>query len=165
MKLVSLAESKAKPCVPWEWGDKRGRIFPGTNMLEGMEHLVRTTKLPGGLVGVALAAPQVGLFYRCFVIALPGQPARWVFNPRITWASPRSVDAVEGCLTVPGEKFVVSRARSLSLSGQHEDGRDFTWKRCNGLLARIIQHEVGHLDGVCVKDFAKPVTVHQAGAV
>jgi peptide deformylase len=41
----------------------------------------------------------------------------------------------------------------------------FKWAACKGLLARIIQHEVGHLDGVCIKDFAVPVTTHTVKGV
>lgn len=162
MRLHHLNEIRGKVSTPWDFSEGGRVSLPGQSTLEGMDALARRP-LPNGLVGVALAAPQVGIFKRFFVIAMPGQPARWVFNPVVTWVSPRKVSAVEGCLTVPGEKFVVLRHRALSLAGQHEDGRAFTWKRCDGLLARIIQHEIDHLDGICVKHFAPPVTVHRAG--
>lgn len=155
VKLVTLAESKAKPCKPWEFSE-----LPGRMMLDDMLRLLRSTLLPGGLVGVALAAPQAGIYRRFFVVAPPGAKVKWVFNPTLTVTSAKMVEEVEGCLTVPGQKFLVKRPKTVALAAFDENGEAFTWEHCAGLLARIVQHEMDHLEGRCVKDFAQPVTTH-----
>ncbi len=169
MRLLTHAELKANPntCTPFEFLSENesgaGRAMGIRSTLDAMEDLLRSTKLPDSLVPVALAAPQVGIFKRFFVIAFPGQPARWFFNPKVTVLTHRMESNVEGCLSAPGERFLVERFRSVALTAQDETGKPFTWGACKGLLGRIIQHEMGHLDGVCIKDFAPHVSVHRAG--
>lgn len=94
--------------------------------------------------GCGLAAPQVGIPIRFFVMQYEGNTYR-IFNPEIHDMRGRSID-FEGCLSIPGINANVIRARCLTLTGLDEnmkpisvDARDF--------LARIIQHEFEHLDG------------------
>lgn len=162
MKALSYDELKAhgRICTPWDF-ERDGDL--DRQVMEDMVGLLLNTKLPNGLVPVALAAPQVGIFKRFFCIAVPGQPVRWVVNPKMTLMTAKRIAHVEGCLTAPGEKFLVERFRSVAVSAFDHYGEPFTWSACKDLLGRIVQHEVGHLEGVCIKDFAPHVTEHRAG--
>lgn len=162
MRLVSYKETKDNPCTPWDF-ERDGML--DRQVMEDMVGLLLKTKLPNGLVPVAMAAPQVGIFKRFFVIAPPGQVVRWVVNPTLTVLSAKRTQEIEGCLSVPGDKFVVERARSVSLSGFDHYGKPFTWGACKGLLGRIVQHETDHLVGRCILDHGTPVTEHRAAGV
>lgn len=162
LKALSFDELKAtaRPCTPWNF-ERDG--FLDRQVMEDMVRVIINTKLPGGLVPVALAAPQVGIFKRFFVIACPGETVRWVVNPVVELLTAKRDSHIEGCLTVPGEKFMVDRFRSVSLCAFDHHGEPFKWAACKGLLGRIIQHEVDHLEGYCIKDFGRRVTTHRAG--
>ena len=105
--------------------------------------------------GIGLAAPQVGIEKRILVIDLdienPATPPHVFINPEIT-ASSASIDTYEeGCLSIPGVYLDVIRPTSIKLSFRDEMGRP---KKMNadGLLARCIQHEVDHLNGILFVD-------------
>ncbi len=101
--------------------------------------------------GYGLAAPQVGVGYRVFVIR--GTPNYALFNPRIVNVSGGEVEAIEGCLTFPGMGISVKRHRIVRLRFQMPNGETET-KNFHGLSARVIQHEIDHLDGVLMFDRA-----------
>ncbi len=105
--------------------------------------------------GIGLAAPQVGLKKRILVIDLnfedPNAPPNVFINPEIISTS-ASVDTYEeGCLSIPGVYLNVVRPSSIKLSYRDEMGRP---KKMNaeGLMARCIQHEIDHLNGVLFVD-------------
>jgi len=105
--------------------------------------------------GIGLAAPQVGIDKRILVIDLdienPTTPPHIFINPEIT-ASSASIDSYEeGCLSIPGVYLDVIRPSSIKLSFRDEMGRP---KKMNadGLLARCIQHEIDHLNGILFVD-------------
>ena len=105
--------------------------------------------------GIGLAAPQVGVQKRILVIDLnfeaPESPPNVFINPEII-SSSASVDTYEeGCLSIPGVYLNVVRPSSIKLSYRDEMGRP---KKMNadGLMARCIQHEIDHLNGVCFVD-------------
>ena len=105
--------------------------------------------------GIGLAAPQVGVQKRILVIDLnfedPDSPPNVFINPEII-SSSASVDTYEeGCLSIPGVYLNVVRPSSIKLSYRDEMGRP---KKMNadGLMARCIQHEIDHLNGVCFVD-------------
>ena len=107
--------------------------------------------------GVGLAAPQVGIRQRLFVVELPadeeaGLPAETyiVFNPVIVKSSGEHV-GIEGCLSIPGYVGEVARAEQVTLKGIDEAGRPVRHK-ADGYLARVFQHEIDHLDGVLYTD-------------
>lgn len=162
MRLVSLEESKAHPCTPWDF-EKDGHL--DRQVMEDMVRVLISTPMWPGLVSVAMAAPQVGIFKRFFCVAIPGRPVRWVVNPSMHELTDKTSDSVEGCLTVPGQKFIVPRLKSVRLIGQDEKGAPIQWAACKDLLGRIVQHEIGHLDGLCIKDFGRPCTEHRANGV
>jgi len=103
--------------------------------------------------GVGLAAPQVGVSARLFV-ANPachegGQEQVYV-NPRIVSREGSDVFE-EGCLSVPGVNCKITRSAEATVRATGLDGGEFV-TRADGLLARIFQHEIDHLDGVLIAD-------------
>jgi peptide deformylase len=110
----------------------------------------------GGLMndalGVGLAAPQIGLSQRLLVYRV-GQDAPLValVNPEIEWRSGDEEPAEEGCLSIPGIAVDVERAVYVRVRAQDEAG-DERVVEASGLEARVIQHEIDHLDGVLILD-------------
>jgi len=105
--------------------------------------------------GIGLAAPQVGIHKRLLVIDLnfedPNAPPNVFINPEIISSSASLDTYEEGCLSIPGVYLNVVRPASIKLSYRDEMGRP---KKMNadGLMARCIQHEIDHLNGVCFVD-------------
>ena len=105
--------------------------------------------------GIGLAAPQVGIQKRLLVIDLnfedPNAPPMVFINPEIISSSATLDTYEEGCLSIPGVYLNVLRPSSIKLSYRDEMGRP---KKMNadGLMARCIQHEIDHLNGVCFVD-------------
>jgi peptide deformylase len=109
--------------------------------------------------GVGLAAPQVGIGKRIFVYDWTdseGVRTRGVAaNPEL-WISPLPIgvpeeDEEEGCLSIPGERFALKRAERAILRAQDERGEHYELE-ASGWLARILQHEFDHLDGILYAD-------------
>ena len=104
--------------------------------------------------GVGLAAPQVGISSRVFVVDVTpggGERLRRAFvNPVIVERSGTSV-AEEGCLSIPGVRADVKRAARIVVEASDESGTPFRLD-AEGLVARAIQHETDHLDGVLFVD-------------
>jgi len=109
--------------------------------------------------GIGLAAPQVGASIRLVVIAaVPDDeegenvgPPLTLLNPEITWSSKDTVSYDEGCLSVPGITEAVDRPRAIRLRYRDMEGQDHE-RDAEGLLARVVQHEMDHLDGVLFVD-------------
>jgi len=96
--------------------------------------------------GVGLAAPQVGVSKRVFVVQEPeGEPMCFV-NPKILEAEGRE-EAEEGCLSMPRVYAQVPRATRLKVRAQDALGEEFEMEALD-FLARIIQHESDHIDGI-----------------
>jgi peptide deformylase len=107
-------------------------------------------------VGIGLAAPQVGIGLRLMVVdEEKGRGPRVLVNPEVTDQGGR-VLAEEGCLSIPGIFAPVERAEWLHLKARDENG-DPVSLEARGLLARVIQHEIDHLDGVLFIDRVEPV--------
>ncbi len=101
--------------------------------------------------GIGLAAPQVGLRQRFFVYDLPDDPGqRVLINPVIT-GSDGEWTYDEGCLSVPGQYFEITRPKQIEVSGRDLDGNEVSFE-ADELLARLVQHELDHLDGVLLLD-------------
>lgn len=111
--------------------------------------------------GVGLAAPQVGVAQRIFVIEIPvdeGDARRErfaVINPVLDQRDGKD-SAEEGCLSMPGIYEDVTRAESLRLRAVDEHGKAFE-RLVTGYLARAVQHENDHLDGVMFTDRLSPL--------
>jgi len=111
----------------------------------------------GGLMhdalGVGLAAPQIGISQRLLVFRV-GQDAPLValINPEVEWTSKGDEDiAEEGCLSIPGVGVDVERPVHVRVRAQDEYGEP-RMIEASGLEARVIQHEMDHLDGVLILD-------------
>ena len=105
--------------------------------------------------GIGLAAPQVGVRKRLFVYDEPESCGRGVIlNPVITGSDGTWIFE-EGCLSVPGYSWDIERPRRIALSGVDLDGNEVTVE-ADDLFARLIQHEIDHLDGVLLTERLDP---------
>lgn len=108
--------------------------------------------------GVGLAAPQIGVSQRIIVIDVhePEIPPFGLVNPRIVQASAETARDEEGCLSIPGLRDVVERPARVVVEGLDVDGQ---LRRIDAgdLLARALQHEIDHLDGILFIDRLSPL--------
>jgi len=108
-------------------------------------------------LGIGLAAPQVGVSLRLIVVdAEQGKGPMALVNPVITERRGQ-VTGEEGCLSLPGIFGEVVRAEWVNVTAQDRDGRALAFG-ARGLLARVIQHEIDHLDGILFIDRLDTVT-------
>jgi len=101
--------------------------------------------------GVGLTACQVGKNIRMFVIAKELSKKQIFINPEIIRISTKTNTVEEGCLSLPGIFSQIKRPASLKIKAIDENGKKFKLKAKN-LLARAIQHEIDHLNGILVVD-------------
>ncbi len=100
--------------------------------------------------GVGLAANQIGRLKRIFVAAY--EDAEYaIVNPVIEGRSETTEKDIEGCLSIPGTWVEVERSLAVTVTGQDPSGTPVHIE-AEGLLARIFQHEIDHLDGVLILD-------------
>ena len=125
------------------------------------EDMVETLRDSGG---VGLAAPQIGESIRMIVVEYPeddsveDSPMKTykVINPEIIWRSEETVTGSEGCLSIPGYVGNVERNESIKVKGLSVFGRPLKIN-ASGWLARIFQHEIDHLEGICYIDRATEI--------
>ena len=110
--------------------------------------------------GLGLAAPQVGVD-RALVVIDVGEGLIELVNPRIVSAE-GSVTAVEGCLSLPGMFGEVPRAEKVKVEGLDGNGHR-VWIEGEGMLARALQHEIDHLEGILFIDKATSLTIEDDG--
>ena len=111
--------------------------------------------------GVGLAAPQVGVRKRLFTYDLhEGEGPGVVINPEIVERD-GEVLSEEGCLSVPGYRFEIVRSERVTMRGLDLDGNEIVLAG-DDLLARMIQHEIDHLDGVLLLDRVEPEVRREA---
>jgi peptide deformylase len=119
------------------------------------------------LNGAGLAAPQIGVQLRVVIFGVTSNPRypdveevpdTVLINPEITPLSDEMEEGWEGCLSVPGMRGWVPRFRRLRYKGFDENGKPFK-REVEGFHARVVQHEVDHLDGVLypmrIRDFTR----------
>jgi len=107
-------------------------------------------------VGIGLAAPQVGISLRLIVISdEEGRGVQALLNPTIVDRG-GEVTGEEGCLSIPGVFAPVTRAAWIKVEARSVDGRPLTLD-ARGLRARVLQHEIDHLDGVLFIDRVDPM--------
>jgi len=115
-----------------------------------------TLKIIGNMIetmlannGVGLAAPQVGISKRIFVArtALKKDGALVLINPVITYKSSEKERGEEGCLSFPGVFLNIKRSKEIEVEGRDVNGKKVVIQT-NGISARILQHEIDHLDGI-----------------
>ncbi len=111
--------------------------------------------------GIGLAAPQVGVSKRLFIVGLDDEPLRIFINPRIVASSEETCEYEEGCLSFPGLYFGVVRPSAVDIEAFDIHGKPFKLS-ADGLLARVIQHEYDHLDGILFIDRVSPAKRRRA---
>jgi peptide deformylase len=103
-------------------------------------------------LGVGLAATQLGVMHRVLVYQVGGDaPLAALINPEVEWSSQEAETFEEGCLSLPGIHVDVERPVHVRVRARDEHG-DEIGIEASGLEARVIQHEVDHLDGVLILD-------------
>ncbi|MCX6766473.1 MAG: peptide deformylase [Candidatus Moranbacteria bacterium] len=102
--------------------------------------------------GVGLAAPQVGSDLRICTIAADDE-VYVLINPKIKSSSRKKDIFEEGCLSFPGKFFPVERPINVKVQARDRGGKKVKIK-ADGLFARVLQHEIDHLDGILVIDRA-----------
>ena len=112
--------------------------------------------------GVGLAAPQIGKSIRLLVYDA-GDGLQALINPVILKMRGEQLEPEEGCLSIPGLRGVVKRASEISVKGLDRNGSPVRL-RVSDFEARVIQHEVDHLDGILFIDRADPATLHMIAA-
>lgn len=105
--------------------------------------------------GVGLAAPQIGRSIRMFVVKADDGVERVFINPQIVATSSEQVTYEEGCLSIPKLYEDVVRPERITIQARNEKGRRFNLE-ADGFLARVIQHEYDHLEGILFIDRISP---------
>ena len=100
--------------------------------------------------GIGLAAPQVGISLRLFIISLDGsrENVKVYVNPTVT-PTGELYSIEEGCLSVPGIYTKIRRYKKCSVTAMDLDGKEFT-EQAEGLYARALQHEYDHIEGMTI---------------
>jgi len=111
--------------------------------------------------GLGLAAPQIGVGLRVFVYHLDDDEHGHLINPRLTFPSDEQYDGPESCLSIPDLSWDCRRHRHVIADGFDMYGEPITLTG-SGPLARCVQHETDHLDGVLFIDRLDPTTRQQA---
>jgi peptide deformylase len=132
----------------------RQKSLPITQIDNSLKETIKSMRRLMNLEnGVGLAAPQIGLNQRFFIVELENK--YYVFiNPTILKYSKEIIEMEEGCLSVPDQSGIVSRPQELVIEATGTNGKNYKLKAA-GVLARIIQHENDHLDGILFIDKAK----------
>jgi peptide deformylase len=116
------------------------------------EEVARMAALMNDALGLGLAATQLGVMHRLFVFRVGADaPLVAVVNPQLEWSSSDQETAEEGCLSLPRVLVDVERPLHVRVRAQDERGEPILLE-ASGLEARVIQHEMDHLDGVLILD-------------
>lgn len=114
------------------------------------DEITRMGLLMNDALGIGLAATQVGALRRLLVYRVqPDAPVSALINPQIEWRSSEEEIAEEGCLSLPNVHVEVERPVHVRVRAQDETGEPILVE-ASGLEARVIQHEMDHLDGVLI---------------
>ena len=131
----------------------RTRARPVERFDDGLRAEVeRMGRLMHDSIGIGLAAPQVGVSHRLLVYRVEwDSPVQAVVNPEIEWSSRDKEWMEEGCLSLPDVHVEVERPVHVRIGAQDAHGERVTIE-ASGLEARVLQHEIDHLDGVLILD-------------
>ena len=117
-----------------------------------VDEVRRMGELMSDALGIGLAATQLGVMHRVLVYrADPDAPLGVLVNPEIEWKGDEVETLEEGCLSLPGVGVEVERPVDIRVRAVDEHGSPLAFE-ASGLEARVIQHEVDHLDGVLILD-------------
>jgi peptide deformylase len=138
-----------------KWGDPvlRTRARPVDRFDDALrEEVARMGQLMNDALGVGLAATQLGVLHRLLVYRVqPDAELAALINPEVEWAGELEEVAEEGCLSLPEVLVDVERPLHVRIRGRNEHGEEVVVE-ASGLEARVIQHEIDHLDGVLIVD-------------
>jgi peptide deformylase len=141
-----------------KWGDPvlKSRATPVDRFDDTLRQQVqRMAGIMKDAIGVGLAAPQLGISQRLLVYRIGSDaPLIALVNPELEWKSDEQEIFEEGCLSIPGVAVDVERPIHVRVRAQDEDGEE-RLVEASGLEARVIQHEVDHLDGILMLERAK----------
>lgn len=131
-----------------------------SKIVKDLRQAIKTYEVDG-FTAVAIAAPQIGISKRVFIIEdQSGEKERLptviAANPRFSKMSKKTHVSGEGCLSIPDKYGMVRRSTNVTLEAYDENGQKFT-RGAGGLLAQIMQHEHDHLDGILFTDRAEKV--------
>ncbi len=117
-----------------------------------LDEVQRMGAIMNDSLGVGLAATQLGVLHRLLVYRVqPDAELAALANPEVEWAGDDAEAAEEGCLSLPEVLVDVERPVHVRVRGQNERGEPIVVE-ASGLEARVIQHEIDHLDGVLILD-------------
>jgi peptide deformylase len=153
----TLARRAAAMSFIRQFGDPvlKSRAIEVDNFDEGLRRQVsRMAGLMDDALGVGLAAPQLGISQRLLVYRVgPDAPLIALVNPEIEWSSDEQEEGEEGCLSIVGVNVDVERPVHVRVRAHDELGEPRVVE-ASGLEARVIQHEIDHLDGVLILERA-----------
>ncbi|MEA2552388.1 MAG: peptide deformylase [Fimbriimonadaceae bacterium] len=124
-------------------------------ILKLIDDMMRSMKMANG---IGLAAPQLGHLHRIIVIAPDGMKPTALINPRVTLKEGEQT-GLEGCLSIPGLYGEVKRAAKVEVEALDRQGREVVYEM-EGMPARVVQHEIDHLDGILFIDKVDASTLH-----
>lgn len=129
-------------------------------LLKDLRGAIKTYKIDG-FTAVAIAAPQIGVSKRMFIIEDQSEegdrlPTVIAINPRFLKMSKKTHVVGEGCLSIPDCYGLVRRSTNVVIEATDENGVGFS-RGAGGLLAQIMQHETDHLDGILFTDRAERI--------
>lgn len=107
--------------------------------------------------GVGLAAPQIGVGLRIFVVGMPEEDPFAFVNPEVVSASGSRRMEAEGCLSVPGYRGALQRSQRVVMRGLGYDGEPLTVEAEESLLAEALEHEFDHLNGILYVDHLESI--------
>src|SRR3954462_4074179 len=138
-----------------KYGDPvlKSRALPVERFDDGLrEEIRRMGDLMNEARGIGLAATQLGVMHRVLVYRVaPDAPVAAVVNPVLEWSSEEREPLEEGCLSLPGVLVEVERPVHVRVRARDERGEEQLIE-ASGLEARVLQHEMDHLDGVLILD-------------
>jgi peptide deformylase len=138
-----------------KYGDPvlKSRALPVERFDDGLrEEIRRMGDLMNDALGIGLAATQLGVMHRVLVYRVdPDGPVAAVVNPVLEWSSRDEEALEEGCLSLPNVLVDVERPIHVRVRAQDESGEEILIE-ASGLEARVLQHEMDHLDGVLILD-------------
>ena len=136
-----------------KYGDPvlKSRALPVERFDDGLrEEIRRMGDLMNDALGIGLAATQLGVMHRVLVYRVdPDAPVAAVVNPVLEWSSRDEEALEEGCLSLPNVLVDVDRSIHVRVRAQDETGEEILIE-ASGLEARVLQHEMDHLDGVLI---------------
>jgi peptide deformylase len=126
------------------------------NIIRLVKNMITTCKAANG---VGLAAPQIGKNLNMAIIYLEemGLPAFPIINPKIISSSKQQEEMEEGCLSLPGLFGTVSRPKKITVEAYNLEGEKFQITD-DTFLARVLQHEIDHLNNILIIDKFKEIT-------